>query len=212
MQETAQPGLRELKRRETQLALESATVDLVLEVGLDNVTVDQIAARAHVSPRTFFNYFPSKEAALLGDPFADLPDDALDSLGDRASDRSVYEDLREFFISHVAPSLEERELFERRLSVMAAHPQLARHSMSGMAAATERLTSVVASRLDDSADPLADQPSVESRAEARALVMLCAVAVHLAFRHAHDAEEYLEPGELLRAAFELLERVKEKYL
>jgi AcrR family transcriptional regulator len=58
------PGLRERKRRETRAALSLAAIRLCLQRGWENVTVDDIAAVANVSPRTFRNYFSTKAEAV----------------------------------------------------------------------------------------------------------------------------------------------------
>jgi AcrR family transcriptional regulator len=63
--ETGDGGLRERKKRATRLALSQATIGLVLERGFENVSVEDIAAAANVSERTFRNYFTSKAEAVV---------------------------------------------------------------------------------------------------------------------------------------------------
>ncbi len=61
----ATPGLRERKKQRTRATLISAAVELCLEQGYEHTTVDQIAAAAEVSPRTFSRYFATKDAVYL---------------------------------------------------------------------------------------------------------------------------------------------------
>ncbi len=60
-----EPGLRERKKLQTRRAIHEAALQLIDEQGLEATTIDQICGAADVSSRTFFNYFPSKAAALL---------------------------------------------------------------------------------------------------------------------------------------------------
>ncbi|MGE5136835.1 MAG: TetR/AcrR family transcriptional regulator [Gemmatimonadota bacterium] len=59
------PGLRERKKQATRKALREAALRLALERGPDNVRVDDIAEAAGVSPRTYNNYFASREQAIV---------------------------------------------------------------------------------------------------------------------------------------------------
>jgi AcrR family transcriptional regulator len=58
------PGLRERRKLQTRDELAAAASRLALERGLDQLRVEDIAAAANVSARTFNNYFDSKYAAL----------------------------------------------------------------------------------------------------------------------------------------------------
>jgi AcrR family transcriptional regulator len=58
-------GARELKRRETLRRITDAGVCLFIEKGFEGTTVEEIAAAAGISRRTFFHYFQSKDDILL---------------------------------------------------------------------------------------------------------------------------------------------------
>lgn len=118
-----EPGLRERKRLATRRAIQVAALDIVTERGLDAATVDEIARVADVSPRTFFNYFPSKEDALLGDRFR-LGDPALIERF-VASDGPLFDDLRHVVEASMTAASDDVELVRRRRTVSKEYPELA---------------------------------------------------------------------------------------
>jgi AcrR family transcriptional regulator len=61
----AEVGLRERKRRDTLRRITDAGMCLFIEKGIEATTLDEIAAMAGISRRTFFYYFKSKDEILL---------------------------------------------------------------------------------------------------------------------------------------------------
>lgn len=58
-------GVRESKRRATHRRITEEGIRLFLERGYDATTLDEIAAAAEISRRSFFAYFKSKDEILL---------------------------------------------------------------------------------------------------------------------------------------------------
>jgi AcrR family transcriptional regulator len=66
MDTSAVIGRRERKAQETSSRLTSVSRRLTAERGLGGFTVQEVCDEIDISRRTFFNYFPSKEDAILG--------------------------------------------------------------------------------------------------------------------------------------------------
>jgi AcrR family transcriptional regulator len=116
-------GLRERKKIATRSALHEAALRLVAERGLGGVSVEDIADRADVSPRTFFNYFPTKDDAVLGlDPEASGHQVA--AFLARPADESPVQALRSVARAQAAEMATDTELWPLRLTVIDASPVL----------------------------------------------------------------------------------------
>lgn len=115
--------LRERKRIATWEALHEAAATLALEHdSLQAVTVDAIADLANVSPRTFFNYFATKEDAVLGFREPAVSEEALRSF--RESTAPLVNRTADFYFDVMASSRTLGAGLERRLAIVARHPEL----------------------------------------------------------------------------------------
>ena len=107
-------GLRERKKAQTRSAISTAVMLLALDRGLDAVTVDDIAAAANVSVRTFHNYFGSKEEALIAAWRSEF-EVHLDELRARPADEPILVSLE-----HVLAGIARTD---RRASPGRGHPE-----------------------------------------------------------------------------------------
>ena len=85
---------RDQQKDQTRFDLSLAAFELAREHGLAGVRVPQIAAATGVSPRTFNNYFPSKEAAIVW-PTTWRGSRLAASLGDRPAGQPLADALAE---------------------------------------------------------------------------------------------------------------------
>ncbi len=133
------------KKRATRQALRRAAAELVAERGLSSVTVEAIAEAAQVSPRTFFNYFPTKEDAVIGwDPAV------LAEMTERLRARPVEEPplraLRAALLEALSPHHADHRELLGRLQVIRADPHLVAHQVLRFADTERQLTAALAER------------------------------------------------------------------
>lgn len=158
MSETDPVPIRERTRRLAQLELTSVAQDLFVAQGYDGTTVDQIAAAAGMSKRTFFRYFPSKDDLVIGkyDLFADRMAEALDA---RPEGEPVWESLRRVFDITLGYVQDERERARNDAmdEIVRSTPQLYAGYLEKMQRVQELLIGRVAVRLTglpaDATDP-----------------------------------------------------------
>jgi AcrR family transcriptional regulator len=166
-----EPGRRERKKDATRLALHRAAVRLALAHGLDQVTVEAIADAADVSRRTFSNYFPHKEDAVLWGTTR-----RLGRLNDLILGRPADEPAWAALSAAAQQLLTERDADpdeEPQLQVLRRHPSLVVRQVATFAEAERTLTEAISGRLP--AGPDAD-------VRARLMVTMLLSAIRIAFQ------------------------------
>ncbi|MGA1835673.1 TetR family transcriptional regulator [Herbiconiux sp. 11R-BC] len=202
-------GLRERKRRATRRNIQLAVLRLTAERGLDQVTVDDISGAAGVSPRTFFNYFPTKEASLAGDAPFMLTEAVTTAFEAAGPDGDPLEDL----IAIMAAQATEEdaldpELHQLRRAVMSDYPQIVAVKIDRMREFEAELAASVVRRLEIDAEKRGtgfDPADAAERARLIALLSLTIARAAWISWAAHPDTELLP--ELVMRSYERLREV-----
>ncbi|HEY2057077.1 MAG TPA: TetR family transcriptional regulator, partial [Amycolatopsis sp.] len=149
-------GLRERKKLETHRTLATIAVRLVGERGLDQVTVEDIAAEAGVSARTFFNYFASKEDSVVI-AYADYVERSrrlVDRLTAQPRELGVRDALVAALRDDLAEIDAERDEWLTRIRIIKENPGLTLRAMSLNSEAVQPTVAALARR--SGTDPAKD--------------------------------------------------------
>lgn len=109
------------RRQETANRIHVTAVRLAERDGLSNLTTEAIARESGISPRTFFNYYPYKEAAIVGPP-KEYPRDASEAFV-MAHGRLI-DDLANLMRAHLSRFTDQRELVATVIRLAENDPKL----------------------------------------------------------------------------------------
>jgi AcrR family transcriptional regulator len=162
-------GLRERKKEQTRRNIEVAALKLFVERGYQATTVADIAEAADIAPRTFFAYFPSKEAVLFAD-FDTTFDQLRAHMDERGPDETTFDAVRAWIGTLIdAEDVDhERDACRRRL--IAGNEVLEAHERHLMGRFERLLAENVARDLGDEPDDL--QPQLVAAAAVAALLAM----------------------------------------
>jgi AcrR family transcriptional regulator len=133
------------KEDDVHVRLQRTALELFRERGYDRTTAAEIAARAGVTERTFFRYFPDKREVLF-DGEAKLRAALVASIADAPDGLGSLDTLFRAFRS-VQPALEDNRPFSKpRHEVISNTPALHEREMAKMAALADALAAALLAR------------------------------------------------------------------
>ena len=159
------PPLRDRRRA----AVERIALDLALEHGYDAVTVEMICDAALVSMSTFFNYFGSKDRAVLGPEPQPLDGQRLAAFA--AGHGDALTDLLRLLVADWPVDPAERELILKRLDLTERTPALRAAHIARLDRASEQVEQAALRRLGR-------ERATDATERAKMLVSLSHAAMH----------------------------------
>jgi AcrR family transcriptional regulator len=162
-------GLRDRKKQRTREQIIEAAMGLFAERGYHATTITDIATAADVAPRTFFSYFPSKEAVVFHDVDRDL-DGLASALRDRLPGETAFEALRRWIDAMFDDWMAEADAAQLRKQLCREDEGLANFQGGIMARIHELLLEAIADDLDEPQDAL--RPRLVAAAAMAALTSL----------------------------------------
>ena len=153
-------GRRELNKQRTRETLLTVALDLFEERGFDQVTIDEIADAAEVAPRTFYRYFPTKEALLYDDTGAQL-EVVRRSIIDAPENASPMEALQEAIAGLARHTVDARAHHYRVARVATDAPSLGVYQRTVLQPLTEQTI----------VDAFAERMGVDTEVDQRPLVL-----------------------------------------
>lgn len=137
-------GLRERKRRATMRAIQVTALDLFDEHGFTQVSVEQIAEAAEVSPSSVYRYFGTKEGIILADNFDSLSDEELVQAVGRRDPLDAVREAVARFMTDAAEAPGHEPLAHRRIRYFFDEPSVRRASYEMLASAAKRIAPALA--------------------------------------------------------------------
>ncbi|MCR6711350.1 MAG: TetR/AcrR family transcriptional regulator [Demequina sp.] len=208
MQTVARPATpeamtgREAKRERTRIRMETAACELALEHGSEHITVDQICAASEVSARTFFNYFGSREAALLGVGKPVPTPEAVAAYV--ASDEPAFEGFIAMLMDAALAREPNLHLIRLRRELFFREPALASQSFARSIATRGEYVKIIRERLRKE-QPTASDPEIDD--EATVLLATALGIVQVVGNRWIESDGTADPDHLIPQAIERLRRL-----
>jgi AcrR family transcriptional regulator len=191
-------GLRERKKRETRSALAWSAVRLAVEHGFANVRVEDIAAGAGVSPRTFNNYFSSKAEAIVARHVDRLQAVAAE-LRAQPADAEIWAALCEAAISQFAWDDDDappHPLWSAGVKLMVSEPAVQAELLHRSRLVEHEISVAIAARLGG-----------DDALSAGLIAAAVGAVIHVSLEQWLASDQRLSLGQVMRRAFERMGHV-----